>query len=110
LFKKNYGEEGFYNKEEVDLTNEEHLEPTRIEEGEDEELRQREIENSGIVRTIEVSNVNPPVVPTILSIQSNQNHQNIQSIITSSSTSAQTRSLVSSMEDEMRLPILRRWI
>jgi hypothetical protein len=35
LFKKNYGEEGFYSGEEVDLTDEEHSEPTRIEEGED---------------------------------------------------------------------------
>jgi hypothetical protein len=29
LFKKNYGEEGFYSGEEVDLTDEEHSEPTR---------------------------------------------------------------------------------
>jgi hypothetical protein len=47
LFKKNYGEEGFYSGEEVDLTDEEHSEPTRTEEGEAEELRQSEPETSG---------------------------------------------------------------
>jgi hypothetical protein len=47
LFKKNYGEEGFYSGEEVDLTDEEHPEPTRTEEGEAEELRQSEPETSG---------------------------------------------------------------
>jgi hypothetical protein len=49
LFKKNYGEEGFYSGEEVDLTDEEHPEPTRTEEGEAEELRQSEPETSGTV-------------------------------------------------------------
>jgi hypothetical protein len=38
LFKKNYKEEGFYSGEEADMTNEEHLKPARIEEGEAEEL------------------------------------------------------------------------
>jgi hypothetical protein len=38
LFKKNYGEEGFYSGEEVDLTDEEDPKPTKIEEGEAEEL------------------------------------------------------------------------
>jgi hypothetical protein len=33
LFKKNYGEEGFYSGEEEDLTDEEHSEPTETEEG-----------------------------------------------------------------------------
>jgi hypothetical protein len=47
LFKQNYGEEGFYSGEEVDLTDEEHSEPTRMEEGEVEELRQSEPETSG---------------------------------------------------------------
>jgi hypothetical protein len=47
LFNKNYGEEGFYSGEEVDLTDEEHLEPTRTEEGEAEELCQRKPETSG---------------------------------------------------------------
>jgi hypothetical protein len=47
LFKKNYGEEGFYNGEEVDLTNKEHPDPTRTEEGEAEELCQSKPETSG---------------------------------------------------------------
>jgi hypothetical protein len=47
LFKKNYGEEGFYSGEEVDLTEKEHPEPTITEKGEDEELRQNELETSG---------------------------------------------------------------
>jgi hypothetical protein len=47
LFMKNYREEGFYNGEEVDLTDEEHLEPTRTEEGEAKELFQSEPETSG---------------------------------------------------------------
>jgi hypothetical protein len=34
LFKKNYGEEGFYSGEEADLIDEEHSEPARTEEGE----------------------------------------------------------------------------
>jgi hypothetical protein len=44
LFKQNYGEEGFYSGEEVDLTDEEYSEPTETEEGEAEELRQRKLE------------------------------------------------------------------
>jgi hypothetical protein len=48
LFKKKYGEEGFYSGEEVDITDEEHPEPTKIE-GEDEELCQSEPETSGTV-------------------------------------------------------------
>jgi hypothetical protein len=67
LFKKNYGEAGFYSREEVDLTDEEHPEPTRIEEGEVQELFQSEPENSGTAWTTEVSNINPPFVPTVLS-------------------------------------------
>jgi len=47
LFKKNYGEEGFYSGEEVYITDEEHPEPTRTKEGEAEELRQSELETSG---------------------------------------------------------------
>ena len=38
LFKKNYGDEGFYSGEEEDLRDEEHLEPAREEEGKVEEL------------------------------------------------------------------------
>jgi hypothetical protein len=69
LFKKNYGEEGFYSGEEVDLTNEEHLEPTRTEEGEVEELRQSEPETLGTARTTEVSNVNPLVSQQHLAVR-----------------------------------------
>jgi hypothetical protein len=47
LFMQNYGEEGFYSGEEVDLIDEEHPEPTKTEEGEAEELRQSETETSG---------------------------------------------------------------
>jgi hypothetical protein len=65
LFKKNYGEEGFYTGEEVYLTDEENPEPTRTEKGEVEELCQSETETSGTAQTTEVSNVNPPVVSTI---------------------------------------------
>jgi hypothetical protein len=107
LFKKKYGEECFYSGEEVDLNDEEHLEPTKTKEGEAEELHQSEPENTGTVWNIEVSNVNLPVVPTVLSSQNSQNHQNLQSTVTSSSTSTQTRSLFISMEDEMRLHIFR---
>jgi hypothetical protein len=39
LFKKNYGNEGFYSGEEVDLTDEEHSEPIRAKEGRAEEPR-----------------------------------------------------------------------
>jgi hypothetical protein len=46
LFKQNYGEEGFYSGEEVDLTDKEHFEPTEIEEGQVEELRRRETKTS----------------------------------------------------------------
>jgi hypothetical protein len=74
LFKKNYREEGFYNEEEVDLTDEEHLDPTETEEGEAEELRQSKPETSGTAWTTEVSNINIPIVSTILSSQNSQNH------------------------------------
>jgi hypothetical protein len=107
LFKKNYREEGFYHGEEVDLTEEEHSEPTRIEEGEVEELHQSEPETSGTVQVTEVSNINPLVVSIALTSQNSQNHQSRQSTVTGSLVSTQTRSLVSSMADEMRLPIFR---
>jgi hypothetical protein len=66
LFKKNYGEEGFYSGEEVDLTDEERPEPSRLEEGETKELLQDEPEKSGTTQTVEVSIVNPPIVSTAL--------------------------------------------
>jgi hypothetical protein len=69
LFKQNYGDEGFYSGEEEDLTDEEHPEPTRIEEEAAEELRQNEPETSGTTQTAEVSITNPPVVSATLSNQ-----------------------------------------
>jgi hypothetical protein len=74
LFKKNYGEESFYSGEEVDLTDKEHSEPTRTEEGEAEELRQREPETSGTTQITEVSNIKPHVVSIAPSNQNSQNH------------------------------------
>ena len=53
LFKKNYGEEGFYSGEEVDLTDEEHSEPMGPEEEAAEELCQNEPETSGTARLLE---------------------------------------------------------
>jgi hypothetical protein len=47
LFKKNYGEEGFYSGEVADLTDEEHSKPTRMEEGSAEEVRLIESKTSG---------------------------------------------------------------
>jgi hypothetical protein len=104
MFKKNYGDEGFYRGEEADLTYKENLEPTRSEEGKDEEPRRDEPETSGTVQTIEVSTIIPPVHSTTLS---NQSHQSIQSIVTSSSTYTQSGNLRRYMADEMRLPIFR---
>jgi hypothetical protein len=54
LFKQNYGDEGFYSGEEADLTDEEHSEPTRAEEEEDEELCLNEPEKLGTAQTTEV--------------------------------------------------------
>jgi hypothetical protein len=107
LLKHNFREEGFYSGQEVYLTDEDHPETTRTEEGEAEVLRQSEPETSGTTRTIEVSNINPPIVSTIPSSQNSQNHQSLQSTVTSSLTSTQTRTLFSFMVDEMRLPIFR---
>jgi hypothetical protein len=46
LFKKNYGEDGFYSGEEADITDEEHSKPTETEEGKVEELHRGELETS----------------------------------------------------------------
>ena len=70
-------------------------------------MRQSEPENSGTARTTEVSNVNPPAIPIVPSSQNNQNHQSPQSTVIGSLAYTQTRSLVISMADEMRLPIFR---
>jgi hypothetical protein len=102
LFKKNYGDEGFYSGEEADLTDEEHSE-----EGKVAEPRQEEPEASGTASTIEVSTINPIVVSTTLSNQSNQSHQSAQSTVTSSPPHTQSRNLGRSMADEMRLPTFR---
>jgi hypothetical protein len=71
LFKKNYGDEGFYSGEEVYLTNEEHLEPARAEEGATKEPHREEPKTSRIVQTIEVSTIIPFVDSTTLRNQSN---------------------------------------
>jgi hypothetical protein len=71
LFKKNYGDEGFYSGEEADLTDEEHSKPARAEEGKAEELRRDEPKTSGTAQTVEVRTIIPPVHSTTLSNQSN---------------------------------------
>jgi hypothetical protein len=70
LFKKNYGDEGFYSEEEADMIDEEHSE-----EGKVVEPRQEDPETSGTAQTIEVSTINPIVLSTTLRNQSNQSHQ-----------------------------------
>jgi hypothetical protein len=107
LFKKNYGDEGFYSGEEADLTDEEHSEPSREEEEEAEEPRWDEPETSGTAQIIEVSTINTHVGSTTLSNQSNQNYQTIQNTITSSPPHTQIGNLGRSISDEMRLPIFR---
>jgi hypothetical protein len=107
LFKENYGEEGFYNGEEVDLTDKEHLEPAGTEEGKDEELRRKEPETSKTTQTIELSIVIPLVDSVVLRNQSNPSHQSVQSIVNSSPPHIQSGTLGRSMVDEMRLPIFR---
>jgi hypothetical protein len=62
LFKKNYGDEGFYSGEEADLIDKEHSESTRTEEPLREELKA-----SGTTSNIEVSTGTLPVVSTTLS-------------------------------------------
>jgi hypothetical protein len=74
LFKQNYRDEGLYSGEEGDLTNEEHSEPTRVEEEEAKELRRDEPETSGTAQTIEVSCITPPVDSVVLRNQSNPSH------------------------------------
>jgi hypothetical protein len=74
LFKKNYGDEGFYSGEEVDLTDEEHPESARAEEGKDEEPCREEPETLGNAPNIEVSTIIPHVDSLALRNQSNQSH------------------------------------
>ena len=82
LFKKNYREEGFYSGEEVELTDDEHSEPARAEEGKVEELHREEPKTSETAQTIEVSTVILPIDSILI----NQGR---------------------SMANEMRLPIFR---
>jgi hypothetical protein len=102
LFKKNYGDEGFYSGEEADLTDEEHSESTRT-----EEPHREEPETSRTAPTVEVSTIIPLVASTTLSNQSNLSHQNTQSTVTSSPPHTQSGNLGRSMADEMRLPTFR---
>jgi hypothetical protein len=106
MFKKNYGEEGFYSGEEAELTDEEHLEPTGIEEGKDKELRQGEPKTYETTPTIKVSTGIPPN-SVVLSNQINPSHQSVLSTINSSPPHIQSGTLGRSMADEMRLPIFR---
>jgi hypothetical protein len=62
LFKKYYRDEGIYNGEEENITDEEHSEATRTEEVGSEELLQGEIETLGTMPTVEVSTTTPLVV------------------------------------------------
>jgi hypothetical protein len=107
LFKKNYGDEGFYSGEEADLIDEDHSELARTEEGKADELRQEESETSGTVQTAEVSPIIPPVDSVVLRNQSNPIHQSAQSTINSSPPHIQSGTPGRSMADEMRLPIFR---
>jgi hypothetical protein len=61
LFKKNYGDKGFYSGEEVDLTDEEHSDSVGPEEGKTKEHRREEPEASGTVKIVEVSTITPPI-------------------------------------------------
>jgi hypothetical protein len=77
LFKKNYGDKGFYNGEEANLIDEEHSEPTREKEEEAEELCQNEPETSGTAQTTEVSNINPSIIFETLSNLNIPNHRSL---------------------------------
>jgi hypothetical protein len=72
LFKKNYGDEGFYSGEEADLINKEHSKSARTKEVQTEELLQGEPETLGTTPTIEVSTITP-IFLEALSNQSNHN-------------------------------------
>jgi hypothetical protein len=102
LFKKNYGDKGFYSGEESDLTEEEHSEFTRT-----KEPCREEPETSRTALTIEVSTIIPPFASTKLSNQSNLSHQNAQRTVTSNPPHTQSGNLGISMADDMRLPTFR---
>jgi hypothetical protein len=107
LFKKNYGDEGFYSGEEADLIEEEHSESAREKEGKVEEPRREEPEASGTAPTVEVSTIIPAFVSATLSNHSNQSHQSTQSTVTSSPPHILSGNLGRSMADEMRLPTFK---
>ena len=107
LFKKNYGDEGFYSGDEADMMDEEHSKPVGTEEGKVEEPLQEETKTSRTTQTAEVSTIIPPVDSVALRNQSNTSHQSVQSTATSSPPHTQSGTLGRSMEDEMRLPISR---
>jgi hypothetical protein len=77
LFKKKYRDKGLHSGEEAYLTDEEHSEPTRAEEGKAEELHQEEPETSETAQTIEVSTIIPPVDSVVLRNQSNPIYQSV---------------------------------
>jgi hypothetical protein len=107
LFKKNYGDEGFYSGEEADLMDKEHSEPVRAKEGKAEEPRREDPEALGTAQTVEVSTIIPHVDSVALRNQSNPSHQSVQRTVTSSPPHTQSGTLGRSMADEMRLPIFR---
>jgi hypothetical protein len=107
LFKKNYGEEGFYSGEEVELMDKEHSELSRAKEVKAKEIHRGEPETSKTVQIIEVSIVIPSIDLVVLRNQSNLGHQRVQSTINGSPPHSQSGTLARSMVDEMRLPIFR---
>jgi hypothetical protein len=84
LFRQKYGDEGFYSGEEVDLMDEENLEPTGTEEGKAEEIRREEPETLETGQTVEASTIILLVDSIVLSNQSNPIHQSFQRNFTSS--------------------------
>jgi hypothetical protein len=67
LFEQNCRDEGFYNEEEADLTDEENSEPARAEEEEAPETL-------GTTQIVEGSSIIPSVDSVVLSNQSNPSH------------------------------------
>jgi hypothetical protein len=107
LFKKNYGDEGFYSGEEEDLTDEKNSEPARVEEGKFEEPHREEPKTLGTVHTAEVSTIIPLVDSVALSNQSNPSHQSVQSTFTGSPPNTQSGTLGRYMGAETGLSIFR---
>jgi hypothetical protein len=74
LFKKKYGEKGSYSGEEENLTDKEHSEPAREEEGKAEEPRREETETLGTPQITEVTTIIPLVDLVELRNHSNPSH------------------------------------